>query len=347
MSSKSKTVTPERKAALTQLCDAETYVEIIRQSITPEQAKAHPPIHLANVLSLTAELYLMHFDSIGRSFTAANELAITFNAKLAKDKDNVEIAFLPVAKFKDSASANVEEDEDQPPLGDIAKEAKAEGRAPKSAKSVPRLGNSEPLALPAPEDNVIEAEVVDQDDDDIPIVTKAQPEEVSPPSRTEEEEKAYQEGRTDFADGDNHDDFNPYDGDDESALYTAFRQGWMDKRKEHLDGQCVTGMLSTTAPKFAKMLETVFSNCITQAEYVGILNLALTTERAGKSREWVISRLTEALTKTEQPVERTAFQQGEDAAGNEHIAETANPYEPGTVDHDDWLEGFRSARGEG
>jgi hypothetical protein len=402
---------PERRAALKNICEPESFLPIVEQCVDPEQAKKLRPHHMANFMALAAELFLVHYDGIGTAFERNNGLEVTFKLKLAPEKDNVELAFKPVDVFKDSASAPLPmEDPNQP---DLFKKKPEKSKAPEPAvevESVP-LGLPAPvMGLPAPEltdeekahiDNireqgmdaraagsprnanpypikstdrmlwsegwdyqnremaegrgqnqgksgpVVEAEIVNpDDDDDIPIGTRVQPTEVSPPARTEEEERAYQEGRSDFADGDSANDFNPYDADEESALYAAFHQGWMDKRKEHLDEQCVTGMLATTAPKFAKMLETVFSNCITQTEWIDILNLALTTERAGKSREWVISRLTEALTKTEQPVERTAFQQGEDAAGNDHITETANPYEPGTVDHDDWLDGFKSARAE-
>lgn len=391
---------PERRAALKNICEPESFLPIVEQCVDPGQAKKLRPHHMANFMALSAELFLIHYDGIGTAFERNNGLEVTFKLKLAAEKDNVELAFKPVDVFKDSASAPLPiEDPNQP---DLFKKKPEKPQAPEPAvevESVP-LGLPAPvMGLPAPEltdeekahiDNireegmdaraagsprnanpypikstdrmlwsegwnyqdsemaegrgqnqgksgpVVDAEIVDQEKDDIPIYTK----------RTEEQERAYQDGRTDFAEGDNPDQFNPFDADNEAALHAAFRQGWMDKRKEHLDEKCVKGMLATTAPKFPKMLETVFSNCVTQAEYVGILNLALTSERNGKSREWVISRLTEALTKMEQPIERTAFQQGEDAAGNEHIAETANPYEPGTVDHDDWLEGFRSARGE-
>ena len=155
--SKTKKVTAERKAALTQICDADSYVAIIRESLSDEQEKAHAPIHLANVLALTAEMYLLYYDSIGSAFATANDLAVTFNCKLSRDKDTVEISYMPVAKFKDSASATVEYDDNQPDLGDIKKEAK--GRAPKTAN--PRLGNASPLSLPAPV--TVDAEVIPDD----------------------------------------------------------------------------------------------------------------------------------------------------------------------------------------
>ena len=385
--------TPERRAALKNICEPESFLPIVEQCVDPVQAKKLRPHHMANFMALAAELFLIHYDGIGTAFERNNGLEVTFKLKLSPEKDNVELQFKPVDVFKDSASAPLPiEDPNQPELFKKKPESSTTTEPAVEVESVP-LGLPSPvMGLPAPaltdeekahidkirqqgmdaraagsprnanpypiksidrmlwsegwegkSAGVVEAEIVNQDDDDLDIRFKAQQE----PARTEEEEKAYQEGRSDFADGDSPNDFNPYDADDEPGLHSAFHQGWMDKRKEHLDEQCVTGMLATTAPKFAKMLETVFSNCITQDEYINILNLALTTERAGKSREWAISRLTEALTKTEQAVTLTAFQQGEDAAGNDHLTETANPFEPGTVDHDDWIEGFKSARGEG
>mgnify|MGYP006870082126 CR=1 FL=1 len=154
----------EQRHAITQLCDAETYVPIIRECLTEEQVKALPPIHFANVQALIPELFLAHYDGIARAFDAnAKTLEINVKIKLERDKDNVELTFQPVAKFKDSASANVDEDENQPSLGDISKEAK--GRAPKStAPAAPALpAPKEVPALPAPKDEspVIEAEIVE------------------------------------------------------------------------------------------------------------------------------------------------------------------------------------------
>lgn len=193
--------TPERKAALTQICDAESYVAIIRESLTEEQIKAFPPIHLANVLALTAELFLLYHDSIGRSFTTANELAVTLTCKLAKDKDNVEIAFLPVAKFKDSASATVEDDHNQPDLGNIKKEA--HGRAPKPPKHVP--------ALPAPAAGMLPA-----------------------PERTEEEAAAYDSGRDARSTG-APSTANPFPA--RSQVRACWKQGWQDRDREIREAQ--------------------------------------------------------------------------------------------------------------
>jgi hypothetical protein len=139
---KSKTNT-EQKQALLQVCDAESYVAILKASLTEDQLKNHRPIHLANILALTAELYLTYYDAIGNAFEAGQELAIALNCKIGASKDTVEIAWLPVAKFKDSASATVEDDS-QPDLGDLKKEAK--GRAPAPSKAL-RLANKPPVVV--------------------------------------------------------------------------------------------------------------------------------------------------------------------------------------------------------
>lgn len=139
---RSKTNT-EQKQALLQVCDAESYVAILKSSLTEEQLKNHRPIHLANILALTAELYLTYYDAIGEAFETGQELAITLNCKIGASKDTIEIAWLPVAKFKDSASATVEDDS-QPDLGDIKNEAK--GRAPMTPKPA-RIALAPPVVV--------------------------------------------------------------------------------------------------------------------------------------------------------------------------------------------------------
>lgn len=173
----------EQRHAITQLCDADTYVPIIRECITEEQAKALPPIHLANTQALIPELFIAHYDGIARAFEANGKtLEINVKIKLERDKDNVELTFQPVAKFKDSASANVEDDENQPPLGDISKQAK--GRGPKPSTAAPALpAPKEPAGLPAPtsESPVIEAEIVEPEPPapgGVEIVTDEETEEV-------------------------------------------------------------------------------------------------------------------------------------------------------------------------
>jgi hypothetical protein len=137
---KQSKTTAEKKEAILQVCDAESYLSIIKASLSEEQTKAHSPIHLANILALTAELYLLYYDSIGSSFATSHELALALTCKIGASKDTVEISWLPVAKFKDSASATVE-DESQPDLGDIKKEAKS--YAPKPA----RIGHEPPVVV--------------------------------------------------------------------------------------------------------------------------------------------------------------------------------------------------------
>ena len=153
---RSKTNT-DRKTAISKVCDAESYVAILKASLTEEQIKVHPPIHLANILALTAELYLLYYDAIGSSFATANELALTLQCKTGAGKDTVEISWLPVAKFKDSASATVEDDS-QPDLGDIKKEAKSR---PPSAPNAPRLANKPPVVTDDAPEELTDDEIED------------------------------------------------------------------------------------------------------------------------------------------------------------------------------------------
>jgi hypothetical protein len=107
-----ETTTQERKAMLTQVCDAENYLPIITACLDEAQVKKLKPRHMANFMALSAELFIGNYSMIADAFERNNGLEIGFKAKLAQEKDNVEIQFKPVDVFKDSASANLP-DEDQ------------------------------------------------------------------------------------------------------------------------------------------------------------------------------------------------------------------------------------------
>lgn len=142
---------PERSAALKNICEPESFLPIVEQCVDPEQAKKLRPHHMANFMALAAELFLVHYDGIGTAFERNNGLEVTFKLKLAPEKDNVELAFKPVDVFKDSASAPLPvEDPNQPDLFKNRPKAPKE-KPPVEVESVP-LGLPEPVkALPAPE----------------------------------------------------------------------------------------------------------------------------------------------------------------------------------------------------
>lgn len=139
------TPTPEQKASISQLCDAESYIPTIVECLDEKQAKQLRPHHMANFMALAAELFLTNYEGIATAFERNNGLEVTFKAKLAQEKDHVEISFKPVDTYKDSASANLP-DEDQsefdfkrPPM-------------PKPTTEDPVVVDAEevPLGLPAP-----------------------------------------------------------------------------------------------------------------------------------------------------------------------------------------------------
>ena len=136
----------ERKVALSQICDADSYLPIVEECLDDKQKKELRPIHMANALALTAELFLLHYTAIATAFERCNGLEITFKVKLAQEKDTVEVAFKPVDTFKDSASANLpEEDDPSQPTFDFAPAPQ-----PPAAEPEPVEVEAEVLGLPAP-----------------------------------------------------------------------------------------------------------------------------------------------------------------------------------------------------
>ena len=155
------------KAIKSRLSDPDSYLETLAAAMSDSDKKRMAPIHVANILALTADLTLSHMDGISEAFEKNNGLEITFKAKLAREKDNLTIQFKPVNEFKDSASASVP-DPDQEEM-DFRDAKSAEGSdipthesddVPMKAKGLPN-----PLkSLPSPEeDEVIDAEIVDTD----------------------------------------------------------------------------------------------------------------------------------------------------------------------------------------
>lgn len=110
--STTKKPTPERKAALSNICDAENYLPIVTDCLDESQRKILRPHHMSNVMALVAELFLGNYDGIAAAFDRNASLEISIKVKLTSEKDGVELSYKPVEVFKDFASANLP-DEDQ------------------------------------------------------------------------------------------------------------------------------------------------------------------------------------------------------------------------------------------
>lgn len=144
------------KAVKFRLADPESYVETIAAAMNERDRKRIAPIHVANVMALTADLVLSHIDAIGEAFELNNGLEITLKAKLAREKDTLNIQFKPVGDFKDSASANVP-DPDQVEMDFQAKSEKS-NQAEEEKETGGLVCLPEPSrGLPEP----IEAEVIE------------------------------------------------------------------------------------------------------------------------------------------------------------------------------------------
>lgn len=162
---KAPSPTNERKAAIFQICDADSYLPIITGCLEEKQAKLLRPHHMAHFMALSAELYLSNYDSIATAFERNNGLEVNFKARLAPEKDNVEISFKPVDTFKDSASANLP-DEDQSTFDFKPKNA-PRGAAPVVDAEIVPMGLPAPAdvrSLPAPKSSI----VIDDDADTSP-----------------------------------------------------------------------------------------------------------------------------------------------------------------------------------
>jgi hypothetical protein len=156
------------KLAIANLCDPDTYLEIITACLPEGKGqKDMPPAHLANAMALMAELLLGNHAIMSGPFSDENSLQVGFTLKFSKEKDTLEISYYPGGKIKDSASKSVD-DPNQSTLDEYAKKKAAETPEPPEEQpviDVLGLPAPEPLGLPEPaNDGIIDAEVVESDD---------------------------------------------------------------------------------------------------------------------------------------------------------------------------------------
>ena len=262
----------DRKAMLTQVCDAENYLPIIAACLDDAQSKKLKPRHMANFMALSAELFISNYSMIAEAFERNNGLEIGFKARLAQEKDNVEIQFKPQDVFKDSASAPLP-DEDQEEFPFVKKSA------PVSPAPGPVV-EAEVLALPAP------GEVL------------ALPAPADETVRSEEEQTAFNEGRECFDPDCDCYDLNPYDETtpDGVPLHQAYADGWSAARIAANDTACVYDILHATKPTVLKKLLKAGAGDMPAADFIRILTRARHEERATTAREWLIAALEVAIT---------------------------------------------------
>ena len=251
--------TPERKAALSNICDAENYLPIVSECLSDAQRKVLRPHHMSNVMALTAELFLGNYDGIAAAFERNASLEISLKVKLASEKDGVELSYKPVEVFKDFASANLP-DEDQATF-DFNK-----------AKPAPK-----------PEAEIVEAEVIPA----LPAPMLGLPAPVAG-SRTTAEQAAFEQAwKYSFTPAGDCFSECPFAlGTDEAD---AFLQGWKcaevaDKILNGKASMVILEQVQAATPPFV---------------FMEILNIALVLETTGKARKSVIARIKAEIARQE------------------------------------------------
>ena len=187
----------QRKLNLSALCDADQYEPVVAGCLTEKQAKSLPARHLANGLSLMAELILTHYDGIAEAFTTNNGVEVSLKLALGPQKDELKIAYKPASEVKDAAMATVP-DPDQTEM-DFVRPKPPVAPAATAAPVVDVVALPEPaLGLPAPE-------------------------------QTEEEREAHEKGRAAAIEGRAY-STNPYLY--RSAQWRAWADGWRSEADE-------------------------------------------------------------------------------------------------------------------
>ena len=193
----------QRKLNLSAVCDADQYEPGIARCLSEKQAKALPARHLANGMSLFAELILTHYDGIAEAFGTNNGVELSFKLAMGPQKDELKISYKPVSEVKDAAIATLPDpDQEEMPF------MKPRDRSPRADESAHAVdvevlppGLPEPMmALPAPEPGI-------------------------------EEQDAYEAGRFAAAEGASS-SLNPHSF--QSAEWQAWARGWREQRDAEL-----------------------------------------------------------------------------------------------------------------
>ncbi|WP_193211433.1 hypothetical protein [Luteolibacter marinus] len=204
----------QRKMNLSALCDAEQYEPIVAGCLSDKQAKALPARHLANGLSLMAELILTHYDGVAEAFTTNNGVELSLKLVIGPQKDELKFAYKPVSEVKDVAAAMLPEPED--PAQETMDFVKPNGGTKK-------------------EPEIVEAEVIPA----LPAPMMALP----APEKGAGELEAYAEGREAYAEGPAI-GTNPYDSAKQPELYRAWLEGWNDEKEAEANEAGETGTSS-------------------------------------------------------------------------------------------------------
>ena len=196
----------QRKLNLSAVCDADQYEPVIAGCLSEKQAKALPARHLANGMSLFAELILTHYDGIAEAFGTNNGVELSFKLAMGPQKDELKISYKPVSEVKDAAMATLP-DPDQEEMPFMKPKASATAQHDTAvavdAEVLPARLPEPMMALPAPEPSA-------------------------------EEKDAYEAGRFAAAEGGSS-SLNPYPF--QSPEWQAWAKGWREERDAELHNE--------------------------------------------------------------------------------------------------------------
>ncbi|MBK1884839.1 hypothetical protein JIN85_20685, partial [Luteolibacter pohnpeiensis] len=189
--------TARQRELISHLADAESYLPTITECLPDKHRKKLRPHHMANFMGLVADLFFTHYEGIAKAFDRNGSLEVTFKAKFAQEKDTVEVSYKPVDTFKDSASAELPDPDQE--VFDFTKGSSASQR------------NAGP---------VVDAEIVHA----LPAPMELLP----APPKTPEEEQAFEDGFKAATQGESYStNPHPFTKDPtENALWKAWAEGW-------------------------------------------------------------------------------------------------------------------------
>lgn len=136
----------EQKQGKVLITDPDNYTSIVDQCLDDKVKEVLPSGHIANALALTADLMLTNAEGIAKAYDRQNGLELKFSIKLAQEKTNTAIQFKPLPDFKDSASANLDD-----PNQESFDFGSGESKEDKEPLRLPHAPT--PKALPAPKDD--------------------------------------------------------------------------------------------------------------------------------------------------------------------------------------------------
>ena len=166
--SKKENSKQDKKVLKMNLCDPDSYKQIMTDCLDAKDLQKMNVNHMANMMALFAESLITYHPRIADLMECSSAVEYTINVKHASDKDTLKMKSKPVSAIDDTFTATCEDpDQGQMDFEGSEEGSKSSGDHPNETKLIdaPDDSNKRPLEI-GMKDDVIDAEVVEGGEDE-------------------------------------------------------------------------------------------------------------------------------------------------------------------------------------